>query len=67
MPIFDLKCTSCDHEFESLCSSEKLTPCPVCGAPTEQAISTFGGYTISGNNSASTRPKGAGSRREKKQ
>lgn len=62
--IRDFKCEKCTETFEALASDEEAPPCPTCcdsewvvrGAPTATA-----GYKINGDNSASTKPKGAGS------
>lgn len=67
MPIYDLNCADCGATYEYLlrkanemadeeckaCGSKKLSP---SSAPT-----AHGGYTIKGDNSASRRPRGAGS------
>ena len=60
------KCT--DDNFEAMTQDEEAPACPVCGdsesvvrgVPTAPA-----GYRISGDNSASTKPKGAGSFKRK--
>ena len=44
MPIFEYRCTKCEHEFEDIVSSSAPAPvCPECGAPTEKQLS---GLTI---------------------
>ncbi len=66
MPIYSFKCTreTCGAETESLMKPwerENGVECPECGGKAEPVITTPGGYSIGGNNSASTKPKGAGS------
>jgi putative FmdB family regulatory protein len=40
MPIFEYRCTKCEHEFEDiLAASAPAPPCPQCGAPTEKQLS----------------------------
>lgn len=65
MPLYDFRCIKCDNAFEeySRYDERELVVCPVCQAPTEATISTFGGYKIKGNNSASVTPKGSGSKK----
>jgi putative FmdB family regulatory protein len=65
LPIHIYKCLKCENEFEELVLSvdEGAPTCPECQSPECDRIpNTFGGYGIRGNNSASVRPKGAGSR-----
>jgi hypothetical protein len=38
--------------------------CPDCKKDAARVLSVFGSYTISGNNSASTRPKGIAGRKK---
>lgn len=36
MPLYDLKCTSCDHEMiDCYLKIDERPPCPQCGSPTE--------------------------------
>lgn len=63
MPLKQFKCIDCEHEYEDLIMAEYKSQCPECQSlKVKQIPSSFGGYKITGNNSASTRPKGAGSR-----
>lgn len=32
MPLYDLRCRSCAHEFEALVRGATLPPCPTCGS-----------------------------------
>lgn len=67
MPMYDFKCDKCAAEIASLekVGTENIA-CPVCKSEMHRTPSTFGGYYISGDNSASQRPKTAGSRKGKK-
>lgn len=39
MPMYDTKCTACDHEREAFAwSAERLYPCLACGAPVERVF-----------------------------
>jgi len=66
MPIYEYSCLSCGHKFESLMKAYETAGkviCPECKVHNaERVVASFGGYHIKGNNSASVRPKGAGSR-----
>lgn len=64
MPIFNYKCKSCEKQFECLVlkADEAPDPCPDCGgSDVEKTLTSHGGYHIHGNNSASERPRRAGS------
>lgn len=40
MPIYELKCGTCGHEFESMQKmNDPNSPCPKCGKETERQIS----------------------------
>jgi putative FmdB family regulatory protein len=66
MPIYEFECSKCEDRFDSYEPPETtVAACPSCNLPTGSRVpSTFGGYQINGDNSASQRPKGAGSRRD---
>lgn len=69
MPLYGYKCHSCELVFESLVrASDEFQPsCPHCKSmQTEKLITVFGAYNISGNNSASTKPKSVVSRAPRK-
>lgn len=62
MPLFDMVCTHCQHKTEYLIShdaKQEELACTNCGAVGElvKEMSVWSNYSISGNNSASTRPK----------
>lgn len=61
MPIRELQCDKCEHTYDTLIRNEKDMAeerCPKCGCPElTMKISYPGNYTISGDNSASVRPK----------
>lgn len=64
--IRDFKCEKCTEEFEALADDAEAPPCPKCadsefvvrGTPTAPAA-----YSIKGDNSASTKPKGGAFKR----
>ena len=60
----DYKCPNCLTTKEVL-TGDKNVLCQDCGEVME-IVPNFAGYQIKGNNSASTRPKGAGYRKGKK-
>jgi putative FmdB family regulatory protein len=61
MPLRDLKCDDCAFIFEALVRTdqeEKDVTCPSCeGTNKTRLLSSHGNYTISGDNSASVRPR----------
>jgi putative FmdB family regulatory protein len=63
MPIFDYQCTACPERIELFRrhSDAPTIGCQKCGADMTKSVSSIGGYSIKGNNSASVRPKSAGS------
>lgn len=63
MPLKDCLCRSCGHIWEEIIKAWDETPnCPHCeSTKVEKLVSAAGGYHIKGNNSASHRPKSAGS------
>lgn len=56
-------CERAGQSFESLVEPEEAGCCPSCGDSewVKRAISAHAGYSISGPNGASQRPKNAGS------
>ena len=64
MPLFELECKPCEKRFEALLKSKDELHevyCPTCGGyELTQCFTTFGGYHINGDNSASVRPRQAG-------
>lgn len=65
MPLYELTCLECAHEFETIVKSKDNLAdeaCPKCESDKLQlGLSLFGGYHINGPNGASQRPKRAGS------
>jgi len=65
MPLFDFKCNNenCELLFEVFIKTGgEVITCPACGTDDcVKQMNTYGGYHIKGNNSASQRPKQAGS------
>lgn len=42
MPLFEYRCTSCDHRFEALVQGAEKPACPSCaGRRLEKLLSTF--------------------------
>lgn len=68
--ILDFKCTNgaCGffNEVKEFTVEGSEIPICICEEPMEKAISAHAGYKIRGNNSASQRPKQAGSYRRRK-
>jgi len=63
--MFDFQCNKCDIKVE-VYTDKKTAKCKECGKRMWR-VPAFGGYHVHGNNSASTRPRGAGySNRRKK-
>lgn len=67
MPIYEYRCLKCDREFESIQRVDERdngVECPSCltAETVERVITKHSGYYINGDNSASVRPKGAGSK-----
>ena len=66
MKVKDYNCKDCNHEYEDIILESCNPQCPECGSlNVKQLPNSFGGYKISGSNSASTRPKMAGYRSKK--
>ena len=38
MPLFDYRCTTCDHQFEILVRGREAVTCPACGAPRPEKL-----------------------------
>lgn len=69
MPIQAYACMDCEKHWDELVRNPAEEPqkCPSCGGENfQRSLTTPGGYNIRGNNSGSTRPKGAGSFRKSK-
>lgn len=70
MPIFNFRCNNvdCHKHFERIMKYEELSTdsvkCPECQSEDlTRMMSSFGTYTINGNNDASTRPRGVARRK----
>jgi putative FmdB family regulatory protein len=63
-PLYEYECEQCKQVTEEIVYSAQPEPttCTSCGGVLKKLMSVWGGYSINGNNSASTRPKGAGSK-----
>jgi putative FmdB family regulatory protein len=67
MPLYEYLCDSCGHQFEEFLNSrDKYRECPHCESSAEVLPALHGGYRIKGDNSASVRPKQAGSFKKSK-
>lgn len=67
MPIRDFECQDCGHRFEEIVNAgheQDARDCPKCKSSNVGIVpSMLGSYSISGNNSASTRPRGGAFKR----
>jgi putative FmdB family regulatory protein len=61
--LFDYRCNRCEHEFEKFTNTAnaEIIKCSKCGSEKVQKMLNFAGYHIWGTNTASVRPKRAGS------
>jgi len=50
MPIYEYKCTECDHALEKLqkISDDPLQDCPACNKPTLQKLISAAGFRLKG-------------------
>ncbi len=50
MPIYEYKCTNCDHELEKLqkMSDDPLRDCPECGEPALRKMISAAGFRLKG-------------------
>ena len=62
MPLRDFVCVACETATkDALVRTDEDLVCPKCGSTNVQLVLSFpANYTISGNNSASVRPKRMG-------
>jgi putative FmdB family regulatory protein len=71
VPIYEFKCIKCEAVTESVMKpwsksdEEYFVQCSQCGGKAYKTLSLFGGYQIKGDNSASERPRQAGSFKKK--
>lgn len=51
MPIYEYKCTDCEHELEKLqkISDAALTDCPECGKPALKKMISAAGFKLTGS------------------
>lgn len=51
MPIYEYRCSSCNHELEKLqrMSDPELTDCPNCGAKTLNRLVSAAGFRLKGS------------------
>ncbi len=51
MPIYEYKCTECEHELEKLqkISDDPLTDCPDCGKPGLKKLISAAGFRLKGS------------------
>jgi putative FmdB family regulatory protein len=61
-PLYDFRCTKCEHTFETIAGPQEAPPCPKCKDSEfiERCITAPGGYQMNSGGS-STRPRSAGS------
>jgi putative FmdB family regulatory protein len=64
MPLRDIKCVKCGHEFEALIRNQNdlaNEQCCKCESSKLELLMSYpANYTIAGNNSASVRPRRMG-------
>lgn len=61
MPLYEFKCEECNKLQEEIVGFDITEIECECGGKALKQISAHGGYSIGGNNGASTRPSQAGS------
>ncbi len=51
MPIYEYRCTACDHELEVIqkLSDPELRDCPVCGQPELKKLMSAVGFRLKGS------------------
>jgi putative FmdB family regulatory protein len=61
MPIYTFKCKACGKEFDKICpTGTQIAECE-CGLTADKQITAHKGYSIGGDNGASTKPSQSGS------
>lgn len=62
MPIYEYKCGSCSHQFETIqkFSDEPLTECPACGAHTLKKLVSAAAFHLKGSGWYATDFKNSG-------
>ncbi len=65
MPIYEYKCTQCEHELEKLqkISEPLLTDCPECGKPALKKKISAAGFRLKGNGWYETDFKNSGQKK----
>jgi putative FmdB family regulatory protein len=61
MPLYEFKCVQCGKTYEQIVHFDVTEVQCECGGKAPRQISAHGGYSIGGNNGASTKPSQAGS------
>jgi putative FmdB family regulatory protein len=63
MPIYEYRCTDCDHKLEALqrFSDAPLRTCPVCGKETLTKLVSAAGFQLKGSGWYQTDFRGSGS------
>jgi putative FmdB family regulatory protein len=51
MPLFEYRCTRCQHEFEALVRDEAWPDCPECGTPKPDKLLSAVAARVSGSRS----------------
>jgi putative FmdB family regulatory protein len=64
MPIYEYRCTACDHELEALqrFADPQLTTCPVCGKESLTKLLSAAGFQLKGSGWYATDFKNSGSK-----
>lgn len=67
MPIYEYKCTSCEHGLEAIqkLADEPLRDCPACGQPTLKRLLSAAGFQLKGSGWYATDFKNSGKKKEK--
>src|SRR5687767_9593379 len=67
MPIYEYRCTSCQHELEAMqkFSDPALTDCPSCSKPTLTKLVSAAGFQLKGTGWYATDFKGGSKKNEK--
>ena len=66
MPIYEYKCSDCEHELEKLqkISDAALTDCPECGKPTLKKMISAAGFKLKGSGWYETDFKNSGKKND---
>ena len=68
MPIYEYKCSDCEHELEKLqrMSDTPLTDCPECGKPALKKMVSAAGFRLTGSGWYETDFKNSGKKADVK-